>query len=67
MEDSKIMIAIVLILFFVMMNKKSCGCMENFSNKCKKCEKKDISERQCCEAKCRKLPKQIIDHACEKF
>ena len=32
MEDSKIMIAIVLILFFVMMNKKSCSCMEKFGD-----------------------------------
>jgi hypothetical protein len=52
MEDSTIMIAIVLILFFVMMNKKSCGCMEKFSYQCEECNDVDLKDQACCELKC---------------
>lgn len=75
MEDSTIMMTIVLILFFVMMNKK-CGFMENFAD-CEKCRSEnnknvaDNTEESCCYARCEydgktdDLSKKIIEMRCD--
>lgn len=53
MDETTVIIIIAVLVFFMMNNKKSCNCREKFSAQCPHCDKLDIRDRQCCEAKCK--------------